>query len=66
MQELSKEMMKAGITEEMLENTCESIGDQEGMEETAEMETDRMLFAITAGPLGRTLSKGMPFLSLNL
>ncbi|KAH0519235.1 Charged multivesicular body protein 3 [Microtus ochrogaster] len=57
MRELSKEMMKAGIIEEMLEDTFESMDDQEEMEEAAEMEIDRILFEITAGALGKAPSK---------
>uniref|UniRef100_A0A2K5BWS8 Charged multivesicular body protein 3 n=1 Tax=Aotus nancymaae TaxID=37293 RepID=A0A2K5BWS8_AOTNA len=55
--ELSKEMMKAGIIEEMLEDTFESMDDQEEMEEEAEMEIDKILFEITAGALGKAPSK---------
>ena len=57
MRMLSKEMMKAGIIEEMLEVTFESMDDQEEMEEAAEMEIDRILFEITAGALGKAPSK---------
>ncbi|XP_042102001.1 charged multivesicular body protein 3 isoform X3 [Ovis aries] len=57
MRELSKEMMKAGIIEEILEDTFESMDDQEEMEEAAEMEIDRILFEITAGALGKAPSK---------
>uniref|UniRef100_A0A2K5PBH6 Charged multivesicular body protein 3 n=1 Tax=Cebus imitator TaxID=2715852 RepID=A0A2K5PBH6_CEBIM len=57
MRELSKEMMKAGIIEEMLEDTFESMDDQEEMEKEAEMEIDKILFEITAGALGRAPSK---------
>uniref|UniRef100_A0A2K6CYS7 Charged multivesicular body protein 3 n=1 Tax=Macaca nemestrina TaxID=9545 RepID=A0A2K6CYS7_MACNE len=57
MRELSKEMMKAGIIEEMLEDTFESMDDQEEMEEEAEMEIDRILFEITEGALGKAPSK---------
>ncbi|NXX14383.1 CHMP3 protein, partial [Podargus strigoides] len=53
MRELSKEMMKAGIIEEMLEDTFESLEDQEEMEEAAEMEIDKILFEITDGVLGK-------------
>uniref|UniRef100_A0A8C8BF26 Charged multivesicular body protein 3 n=1 Tax=Otus sunia TaxID=257818 RepID=A0A8C8BF26_9STRI len=53
MRELSKEMMKAGIIEEMLEDTFESLEDQEEMEEEAEMEIDKILFEITAGEFVR-------------
>lgn len=41
--------VQAGIIEEMLEDTFESMDDQEEMEEAAEMEIDRILFEITAG-----------------
>ncbi|OXB54259.1 hypothetical protein ASZ78_012696 [Callipepla squamata] len=57
MRELSKEMMKAGIIEEMLEDTLEGMEDEEEMEEEAEMEIDRILFEITAGALGKAPSK---------
>ncbi|XP_053314119.1 charged multivesicular body protein 3 isoform X2 [Spea bombifrons] len=57
MRELSKEMMKAGIIEEMLEDTFESMEDQDEMEEQAEMEVDRILFEITAGALGKAPNK---------
>ncbi|KAM4809007.1 charged multivesicular body protein 3 isoform 3-T3 [Rhinophrynus dorsalis] len=57
MRELSKEMMKAGIIEEMLEDTFESMEDQDDMEEQAQMEIDRILFDITAGALGKAPNK---------
>nr|XP_045006260.1 charged multivesicular body protein 3-like isoform X1 [Jaculus jaculus] len=57
MRDLSKEMMKDGIIEEMLEDTFESMEDQEEMEEAAEMEIDKILFEITGGPLGKAPSK---------
>lgn len=57
MRELSKEMMKAGIIEEMLEDTLESMEDGEEMEEAAEEEVDKILFEITAGALGKAPSK---------
>ncbi|XP_075874215.1 charged multivesicular body protein 3 isoform X2 [Nelusetta ayraudi] len=53
MRELSKEMTKAGIMEEMLEDTFESMEDGEDMEEEAEEEVDKILFEITAGALGK-------------
>ncbi|XP_062863421.1 charged multivesicular body protein 3 [Trichomycterus rosablanca] len=56
MRELSKEMMKAGIIEEMLEDTFEGMEDEE-MEEAAEAEVDKILFEITAGALGKAPSK---------
>lgn len=57
MMELSKEMMKAGIIEEMLEDTFESMEDGEEMEEAAEEEVDKILFEITAGALGKAPNK---------
>nr|XP_046268872.1 charged multivesicular body protein 3 [Scatophagus argus] len=57
MRELSKEMMKAGIIEDMLEDTFESMEDGEDMEEAAEEEVDKILFEITAGALGKAPSK---------
>ncbi|KAL0969062.1 hypothetical protein UPYG_G00222190 [Umbra pygmaea] len=56
MRELSKEMMKAGVIEEMLEDTFESMEDDD-MEEAAEEEVDKILFEITAGALGKAPSK---------
>ncbi|XP_033231587.1 charged multivesicular body protein 3 [Belonocnema kinseyi] len=53
MRELSKEMMKAGIIEEMMDETMESIEDSEDMEEEADEEVDKILWEITAGQMGR-------------
>ena len=55
--ELSKEMIKAGIIERMLEDTFESTGNQEEMQEAAAIEIDRILFDITIGALGKAPSK---------
>ncbi|XP_050436926.1 charged multivesicular body protein 3-like [Adelges cooleyi] len=53
MRELSKEMTKAGIIEEMLDDTMESVmDDPEDMEEEAQSEIDKVLWEITAGALG--------------
>ncbi|KFM60205.1 Charged multivesicular body protein 3, partial [Stegodyphus mimosarum] len=52
MQELSKEMMKAGIIEEMMEDTFEGLDDQEELEEEAQAEVDKVLWELTAGQLG--------------
>ncbi|GIY20475.1 charged multivesicular body protein 3 [Caerostris extrusa] len=52
MQEMSKEMMKAGIIEEMMEDTFESLDDQEELEEEAQQEVDKVLWELTAGQLG--------------
>uniref|UniRef100_A0A0K8TSX4 Putative vacuolar sorting protein vps24 n=1 Tax=Tabanus bromius TaxID=304241 RepID=A0A0K8TSX4_TABBR len=52
MRGMSKEMMKAGIIEEMLDETFESIEETEEMEEEAQSEIDKVLFEITQGKLG--------------
>ena len=51
MMELSKEMMKAGIIEEMLEDTMEGLNDEEEMEEAAQEEIDRIILELTTGKL---------------
>lgn len=52
MQELSKEMMKAGIIEEMLEDTFEGM-EEDDLEEAAQEEVDKILFEVTKGALGQ-------------
>lgn len=52
MQELSKEMMKAGIIEEMMEDTFESMEDTEEMEDAAQAEVDKVIWELTEGKLG--------------
>merc|ERR1712061_650195 len=52
MMELSREMMKAGVIEEMMEDTMESITEADDMEEEADAEIDKVLFELTAGKLG--------------
>ncbi|CAL1285133.1 unnamed protein product [Larinioides sclopetarius] len=52
MQEMSKEMMKAGIIEEMMEDTFEGLDDEEELEEEAQEEVDKVLWELTAGQLG--------------
>nr|SVE86412.1 EOG090X0EF4 [Daphnia similis]SVE87040.1 EOG090X0EF4 [Daphnia similis]SVE87663.1 EOG090X0EF4 [Daphnia similis]SVE88294.1 EOG090X0EF4 [Daphnia similis] len=53
MRDLSKEMMKAGIIEEMLEDTMEGLEDTEELEEAAQQEVDKVLWEITTGQLGK-------------
>jgi len=43
MREMSKEMMKAGIIEEMLDETMDSIEDSEDMEDEADVEVDKVI-----------------------
>jgi charged multivesicular body protein 3 len=48
-------MMKAGILEEMIEDTMEGLegeGEEEEEEEAAQAEIDRIMFELTAGALG--------------
>ncbi|XP_008560253.1 charged multivesicular body protein 3 [Microplitis demolitor] len=52
MREMSREMMKAGIIEEMLDETMDSIEDSEDMEDEADEEVDKILWELTAGQLG--------------
>lgn len=54
MRELSKEMMKAGIIEEMMDDTIESVmDDSDEMEEEAQREVEKILWEVTAGQLGK-------------
>ena len=53
MQEMSREMMRAGIIDEMLEETLEDTLGGEDMEEEANEEVDKVLFEITNGQLGK-------------
>lgn len=56
MRELSKEMMKAGIIEEMLDETMSEMEDSEEMEEEAQDEIDKVLWELTQGELGKAPS----------
>lgn len=51
MQELSREMMKAGILDEMLEETLEDVTDMddEELDEEVQAEVDKILSELTAG-----------------
>ncbi|KAH9482705.1 Charged multivesicular body protein 3 [Psilocybe cubensis] len=51
MREMSMEMTKAGIMEEMLEDTLDMDEDEE-IEEEADAEVDKVLFELTNGKLG--------------
>ncbi|KAF9583978.1 Vacuolar protein-sorting-associated protein 24 [Lunasporangiospora selenospora] len=48
---MSKEMMKAGIIDEIIQDTMESMDDEE-IEEEADEEVNKVLFSITNGLLG--------------
>ncbi|KAJ8324970.1 hypothetical protein BDV3_004508 [Batrachochytrium dendrobatidis] len=56
MQEMSMEMMKAGIIEEMVSDTLEM--DDEGIEEEADEEVDKVITEITSGLLGQAGAVG--------
>ena len=51
MMELSREMMKAGVIEEMLEDTMEGLNEEEDMEDAVQAEVDRIILEITTGKL---------------
>ncbi|GAB1605884.1 charged multivesicular body protein 3-like isoform X1 [Argonauta hians] len=53
MMEMSREMMKAGIIEEMLEDTFEGLEDTEDLEDESQNEVDKILYELTAGELGK-------------
>ncbi|XP_063709530.1 charged multivesicular body protein 3 [Culicoides brevitarsis] len=56
MREMSMEMTKAGILEEMIDETMESIEDTEELEEEAQTEIDKVLFEVTQGKIGEAPS----------
>lgn len=53
MQEMSKEMMKAGIIEEMMEDTFESLEDQDELEDDVQNEVDKVISEIMAGKISK-------------
>lgn len=54
MREMSKEMTKAGILEEMVDDAMGSaLGDDEDLEEAADSEVEKVLYELTAGELGK-------------
>ncbi|KAL7752728.1 Vacuolar protein-sorting-associated protein 24 [Sorochytrium milnesiophthora] len=57
MQEFSQELMKAGIIEEMIDDTIGSM-DEEDLDEEADEEVDKILFQVTDGLLGQAGSVG--------
>ncbi|GAA5969869.1 hypothetical protein JCM3765_002923 [Sporobolomyces pararoseus] len=60
MREMSMEMMKAGIMQEMLDDTMESLDENaqdEEMEEEAQEEVDKVLWQITDGKFGQVGTK---------
>ncbi|KAJ3739397.1 vacuolar sorting protein Vps24 [Lentinula detonsa] len=61
MREMSMEMTKAGILEEMMDDTL-ALDDDEELEEEADEEVDKVLFQLTDGKLGQagTVSTELP------
>ncbi|KAI0268264.1 Snf7-domain-containing protein [Gloeopeniophorella convolvens] len=61
MREMSMEMTKAGIMEEMLDDTL-NVEEDEEIEEEADEEVDKVLFELTNGKLGQagTVETGLP------
>ncbi|GAA5958873.1 hypothetical protein JCM8115_000672 [Rhodotorula mucilaginosa] len=54
MREMSAEMMKAGIMTEMLDDTMETLDEEdEELEDEAQAEVDKVLYQITDGKLGQ-------------
>ncbi|KAL7420220.1 Vacuolar protein-sorting-associated protein 24 [Cryptotrichosporon argae] len=53
MRQMSMEMMKSGIMEEMMEDTLDAINDDDELEEEADAEVDKVLFELTDGKLGQ-------------
>jgi charged multivesicular body protein 3 len=49
MQEMSREMMKAGVIEEMMEDSMDAVLDDDGIEEEAEEEVEKVLVELTSG-----------------
>lgn len=51
MQEMSKEMMKAGIIDEMIQDTMDSVLDEDDIESVADAEVEKIITEITQGKL---------------
>jgi charged multivesicular body protein 3 len=52
MMALSREMTKAGLIEEVMDDTMENVFDEDGLEEEASAEVDKVLYEITKGVMG--------------
>ncbi|KAF8339007.1 Snf7 family [Cantharellus anzutake] len=53
MRQMSMEMTKAGIMEEMVDDTLEELDQDEELEEEANEEVDKVLFELTDGKFGK-------------
>lgn len=56
MRDMSREMTKMGIMEEMIDETMESLEDTDEIEEEAQSEIDKVLWEVTQGKLGEAPS----------
>lgn len=66
MRQMSAEMVKAGIMEEMMEDTMDSgmLGeDEDELEEEAQGQVDKVLFELTDGKLGQASTSALPELT---
>ncbi|GMH41290.1 hypothetical protein BSKO_09200 [Bryopsis sp. KO-2023] len=59
-QELSREMTKAGLIEEMVEDVMDDVGDTEDLEEETEAEVDKILMEITGDTLAELPQASRP------
>jgi charged multivesicular body protein 3 len=64
MTEMSREMMKAGIIDEMVQDSLDSVLDEEGIDEIADNEVDKIILEITQGKLKDLPSMNQPGMSL--
>lgn len=53
MKNLSKEMMKLGLLNEMVEDTMSDVLGGEELEEKAQAEVDKIIFELTNGAMGQ-------------
>uniref|UniRef100_UPI00358EDA04 charged multivesicular body protein 3-like isoform X1 n=2 Tax=Myxine glutinosa TaxID=7769 RepID=UPI00358EDA04 len=64
MGEMSREMCKAGIIEEMMDDTISGlVGDEDEIDEDVDEEVEKILFELTAGALGKapaTVTEPLP------
>lgn len=66
MMEMSKEMMKAGILEEMMEDAMESLEDPEELEEDVQAEVDKILTELTTNVKQKVAAAPVPEASIDL
>lgn len=54
MRDMAYEMEKAGLIQEMMDDTIDGVMDQDGMDEEADAQVDQVLTELTMGILGNT------------